>query len=260
MDSGQNDRIDKLKHSASHSKVDTNDHPEDRLSDTERMKKSVRSMEQEDARSKAAWAYAAEQEELKLKVQASNVERFLEACRKASYGSDPHFKTAEGMLRMRKVVNVDVYDRNGFRAMHWAAGKGHIRLMLLLLHYKSDVNEPTRTDWQWTPLHFAVFYVHLEAVSILVDNGAELRKCGPHGPHPSLTPKSINSANLDKWTIQQVAKMSKRKTTRRRKSSVGMKGVKSKSEDEDRRPPTPDPPYNDIAQILETVIDVDDFV
>ena len=80
MDSGQNDHID------NHLASDANDHPKDELSDSDRLQANMRSMEQEDARSKAAWAYAAEQEELKLTIEASNVERFLEACRKTAYG------------------------------------------------------------------------------------------------------------------------------------------------------------------------------
>ena len=129
---------------------------------------------------------------------------------------DRYFRTVESMLRMRKITDVDIHDRNGFRGMHWAAGRGHVRLLLLLLHHRADVNEPTKTDLMWTPLHFAVFYSHLEAVNILVDNGARLQKCGANGPHPSMDPREINLVNLNKYVVEQANKLAKSET---RKSS-----------------------------------------
>ncbi len=219
-------------------------------------------MAEEDARTKAAWAHVAEQEAKAQQERLENIARFTLAVRKAAYGEgtiegDRMFLTVESMLRMRKITDIDVHDGNGFRGMHWAAGRGHVRLLLLLLHYKADVNKPTQTDLKWSPLHFAVFYSKLEAVNILVDNGAEIQKCGDAGPHPKMSPKEINQVKLDKWAVEQANKLASRKTRTRVRRRSSAKPTESKKGRE--RPQTPEPPYSDIAQILDTALDADQF-
>jgi hypothetical protein len=218
-------------------------------------------MAEEEARAKAAWAHAAEQEAKAQQERLESIERFTLALRKAAYGDgtvegDKCFLTVESMLRMRKITDVDVHDRNGFRGIHWAAGRGHVRLLLLMLHYKADVNQPTQTDLKWSPLHFAVFYSQLEAINILVDNGAELQKCGDSGPHPNMSPKEINQLKLDTWTVDQGSKLASRQTRSRVRRRSSVKGGESKNGRE--RPRTPEPPYSEIAQILDSVLDMDE--
>ena len=70
-----------------------------------------------------------------------------------------------------------------------------------------------------------------------------------------MDPREINLVNLNKYVVEQANKLAKSETRKRvrRRSSVKVEGEKS------IKPPEPEPPYRDIADILDTAVDAGEF-
>ena len=75
-------------------------------------------------------------------------------------------------LILRNYPNMDINcgDRCKSSALHYAAEKGHIDVVSLLIKKGAIVN--VRNMWEKTPLHSASNHGHLEIVKLLIDNGA----------------------------------------------------------------------------------------
>lgn len=67
---------------------------------------------------------------------------------------------------------VSARDDGGYTALLWAARKGHVSLVRLLLAKGAKVN--VRNNWNNTPLHWAAYNGHLAVVSRLIKAGADL--------------------------------------------------------------------------------------
>lgn len=77
-------------------------------------------------------------------------------------------------LILRNYPNMDINcgDRCKSSALHYAAEKGHIDVVSLLIKKGAIVN--VRNMWEKTPLHSASNHGHLEIVKLLIDNGARI--------------------------------------------------------------------------------------
>ena len=66
---------------------------------------------------------------------------------------------------------VSVRDAKNLTSLHVAASRGQHEVIQLLLGYGADIEGPTAED-DWTPIVFASYRGHLDAVRVLVENGA----------------------------------------------------------------------------------------
>ena len=74
-------------------------------------------------------------------------------------------------------VNVNMMAENGGgTALHFAASKGHLSVVELLVDNKADLN--TRNNKGWTPLISASSGGHLEIVELLIESGADVNALG----------------------------------------------------------------------------------
>jgi ankyrin repeat protein len=69
--------------------------------------------------------------------------------------------------------NADINSKHlGHAPLHWAAGKGHLAVVRLLIDRHANVN--VLSDMHWTPLHHACYYSHEEVARELLNRGADV--------------------------------------------------------------------------------------
>ncbi|MBI5562241.1 MAG: ankyrin repeat domain-containing protein [Deltaproteobacteria bacterium] len=93
---------------------------------------------------------------------------------------------------MSQGINVNEPDRNGFTALHVAAGKGYPEVVAFLLEHGADVNARDRN--RWTPLHSAAGFGHTETALVLIEHGADVRAKDFQGWTPLRVARSYNHA------------------------------------------------------------------
>lgn len=69
------------------------------------------------------------------------------------------------------IANVSVRDAKNLTPLHVAASQGQCDVIRLLIDYNADVEGPVLDD-QWTPLLWASYRGHFEAVKVLIECGA----------------------------------------------------------------------------------------
>ncbi len=74
---------------------------------------------------------------------------------------------------------IEARDGNGRTALHWAAERGHLGVVGLLVSREADVN--ARDDGGWSVLHIAAFNGHLEVVEFLISIGADIHARNRYG-------------------------------------------------------------------------------
>lgn len=96
-------------------------------------------------------------------------------------------------LLTRNLHHHAIQDRGGLPALCWAAKRGHISLVHLLLEKKFDVN--TKDKWnEETVLHYAAGYGHHSIVKLLLENGANINAIEAKGRTP--LSRAIESVHL----------------------------------------------------------------
>ena len=76
------------------------------------------------------------------------------------------------ILRNHPHIDINGGDRCKSSSLHYAAEKGHLEVVKLLIKKEAIVN--LRNMWDKTPLHSACNNGHLEIVKFLVDSGARI--------------------------------------------------------------------------------------
>ena len=86
---------------------------------------------------------------------------------------------------------------DSWTALIWASRSGSIDAMTLLLDAGADINVPGSTgdDWDATPLQHAILQRQPAAVRLLLDRGADLSRGA--GPEKSLTPLLLAAGDTD---------------------------------------------------------------
>lgn len=67
---------------------------------------------------------------------------------------------------------VNVYDRDGYTALHKACYNNNYEMAQLLLRYHANIE--ARTEMQWTPLHSAAKWNNAKLVALLLQHGANI--------------------------------------------------------------------------------------
>lgn len=70
-----------------------------------------------------------------------------------------------------KNFSINEYDADGLGAIHWAADRGHLQILDILLQYGANVNLIDKDSGQ-TALHYAISCGHVECIKILLKHGA----------------------------------------------------------------------------------------
>jgi ankyrin repeat protein len=81
-------------------------------------------------------------------------------------------------------AHADVNDKNnsGETPLHWAAAKGYLDMVKLLLTHHADIAAATKDDQ--TPLHFAAQEGRTDVVALLLDRGAKVNVRDSHERTP----------------------------------------------------------------------------
>ena len=102
----------------------------------------------------------------------SKEEQLREAC------SKDRFDEVRGLIE--EGVDVDSKDEIGRTPLMWAAYKGHVEIIRLLLDHGADVNNRTYGDY-YIALHWAASYGKDESVKLLIERGANLHVVNNNG-------------------------------------------------------------------------------
>lgn len=82
-----------------------------------------------------------------------------------------HKDIVEYILQNHKPADIDQTDESGWTVVHIASSTGNVDMLNLILPLGPDVNEKANAGQ--TPLHLAVGKTRIDAVRILLDNGAK---------------------------------------------------------------------------------------
>ena len=80
---------------------------------------------------------------------------------------------------MRCGIDVNVQDKRGFAAIHYAAELEDIRILKALLDNRADVNLTGRDNY--TPIMVAAYNQNIKAVALLLDHDADMKTCSQEG-------------------------------------------------------------------------------
>ncbi|WP_341823711.1 ankyrin repeat domain-containing protein [Wolbachia endosymbiont (group A) of Agelastica alni] len=112
---------------------------------------------------------------------------------KDKYGWTPlHYAVEHNRFDVMKLlidsnaISIEAKDRNGKTPLHVAARQGCITSINLLLGKGANVTAKTNnSDWNWTPLHYAVYYNKPDAVKYLMSRGADVKVRDKKGNTPA---------------------------------------------------------------------------
>ncbi|KAJ1971203.1 hypothetical protein H4R35_005406 [Dimargaris xerosporica] len=91
-------------------------------------------------------------------------------------------------------ISPNVCDQSRRTALHIAASKGHVAIMLLLLRAGANVN--AKDVLGNTPLHIAVISNHINCVLALLQAGAEIEPSTASGGQPGVSPLDLARSRL----------------------------------------------------------------
>jgi ankyrin repeat protein len=76
---------------------------------------------------------------------------------------------------------IEIKDKDNWTPLHWAAHKGHVDVIRLLLEKGANVNAQDKD--RWTPLHWPAVRRDVDVVRLLLEKGA-----------------NVNAQEKDGWT------------------------------------------------------------
>ncbi len=113
--------------------------------------------------------------------------------------ADSSLKVAQVLIEA-KGVNVNFLNQAGESALMYAALKGHMPLVKLLISKDADVNKPG-----WTPLHYAATHGDEDIVRLLLDQHAFVNAGSPNGTTPLMMAAQYGRPTTVKLLIEEGA-------------------------------------------------------
>jgi ankyrin repeat protein len=84
------------------------------------------------------------------------------------------FRDFDRTARVLTTANAKIERRDGKRKtpMHWAAERGSVKTMRLLLSVLPEIDLEAQDESGWTPLFWAAYQDKVEAMQVLIEQGA----------------------------------------------------------------------------------------
>ena len=94
-------------------------------------------------------------------------------------------KNKESIMKLLidRGAGISVRDRNDRQPLHWAAARGHLGAIQLLLNNGADISAVSQYG---TPVYMAACWGHGDAMELLVENGADIFHAEPGNRMPLL--------------------------------------------------------------------------
>lgn len=113
--------------------------------------------------------------------------------------ADSSLKVAQVLIEA-KGTNVNFLNQAGESALMYAALKGHLALVKLLISKDADINKSG-----WTPLHYAATHGDEDIVRLLLDQHAFVNAGSPNGTTPLMMAAQYGRATTVKLLIEEGA-------------------------------------------------------
>ena len=113
--------------------------------------------------------------------------------------ADASLKVAQVLIEA-KGTNVNFLNQAGESALMYAALKGHLSLVKLLISKDADINKPG-----WTPLHYAATHGDEDIVRLLLDQHAFVNAGSPNGTTPLMMAAQYGRPTTVKLLIEEGA-------------------------------------------------------
>mmetsp|Transcript_35947 Transcript_35947/g.49898 ORF Transcript_35947/g.49898 Transcript_35947/m.49898 type:complete len:238 (+) Transcript_35947:281-994(+) len=106
-----------------------------------------------------------------------------------------------------KKLNPLEKDKDGNLVLHWAAHKGNVEIVKMLLKVTKDVNFPNNMGN--TPLHYAAINCKVEAAKLLLEAGADPNKANENGQTPLHGAAGVGSPRMIRILCEHMLSTSK---------------------------------------------------
>ena len=113
--------------------------------------------------------------------------------------AEPSLKVAEVLIQA-KGINVNFLNSADESALMYAALKGHLAVVKLLISKDADVNKTG-----WTPLHYAATNGHVDVIQLLLDNHAFVDAASPNGSTPLMLAAQYGTPQAVKLLLDEGA-------------------------------------------------------
>merc|ERR1712146_229842 len=87
---------------------------------------------------------------------------------------------AKVLKELNEGEDVNVHDKAGYTALHFASLFNHTEIVTLLIEHGADVNIPNK-NYAFTALHLASYNGSSNVITLLLDNGADINKQAKFG-------------------------------------------------------------------------------
>ena len=113
--------------------------------------------------------------------------------------AEPSLKVAQVLIET-KGTDLNFLNQAGESALMYAALKGHVALVKLLIGKDADVNKAG-----WTPLHYAATHGDVEVVRLLLEHHAFVNAVSPNGTTPLMMAAQYGSPSAVKLLLDEGA-------------------------------------------------------